>query len=65
MANNHKSYKSILRQRLAREVNTVSLSGRANPHQATCQGLSYKLWWPKIKAIVIVKPPKKQLLTTY
>ena len=59
MANKHKSWKQVIRQRLAREFNTVSLSGRANPQQATCQGLEYKLWWPKIKTLVIVKKNRK------
>lgn len=63
MAHHRKSYKNMIRGSV--DMNTVSFATRQNPNQASCQGLSVRYWWPKTKAVVIVKPPKKQLLTSY
>ena len=43
-------------------TNVKQYTARSNPHQATCQGLFYKYWWPKINTLVIVKPKRKALV---
>jgi len=55
MSHHRKSYKQMIKARLQEQVKTVSLTARLNPHQASCQGLSTRYWWPKKKAIIIIK----------
>lgn len=52
MGKRNKSYKAILRARLQREIKTVSVTSRVNPHQASCAGEEVRWWWPKKKTSV-------------
>lgn len=65
MARKHKSWKQVIRQRLAEAVKEKTVSFGEGAHQASCQGLTVKWWWPKIKTLVIVKKIRKPLLTNY